>query len=109
MNHVQAQKLISLCGRKPLILPYIVGCKGRQNQSIKDANFATFSNGQDQRLVFIPPCVLMVNEDISPVGKNIDNGTSKTDSIIHRKLINSTQTVADENLLENETVRELLK
>ncbi|KAL2462840.1 C3HC zinc finger-like [Forsythia ovata] len=47
ISYYQAQKLLSLCGWEPHILPYIVDCKGGQNQSIKEANFAT-SDGQNQ-------------------------------------------------------------
>ncbi|XP_052180573.1 uncharacterized protein LOC127793860 [Diospyros lotus] len=45
VSYYQAQKLISLCGWEPRLLPYIVDCKKRRNQSIRDANFSCLSQG----------------------------------------------------------------
>ncbi|CAA3025246.1 nuclear-interacting partner of ALK isoform X1 [Olea europaea subsp. europaea] len=68
--YYQAQKLISLCGWEPHVLPYIVDCKGGQNQSIKDANFAAF-NRQNQRISVYSLCPdgnVKANEDSEASG-----------------------------------------
>ncbi|CAK7323147.1 unnamed protein product [Dovyalis caffra] len=36
-KHLQAQKLISLCGWEPRVLPYAVDCNGRPTQPVKDS------------------------------------------------------------------------
>ena len=43
LKHVQAQKLISLCGWKPRSLPYVVDSKDRQCKSAKDVNHLDLS------------------------------------------------------------------
>ncbi|XP_038993523.1 uncharacterized protein LOC120117302 [Hibiscus syriacus] len=48
--YYQAQKLISLCGWEPRLLPYVVDCKDGQNQFAKDAEILSLPQGADYGL-----------------------------------------------------------
>lgn len=51
LKHLQAQKLVSLCGWEPRALPYVVDCKDRSTQLVKDSDvrdsYQMVINGQN--------------------------------------------------------------
>ncbi|KAL9334970.1 hypothetical protein Peur_072151 [Populus x canadensis] len=56
LKHLQAQKLDSLCGWEPRALPYVVDCKDRSTQLVKDSDvrdsYHMLINGQNPSIRF---------------------------------------------------------
>nr|DAD35221.1 TPA_asm: hypothetical protein HUJ06_005861 [Nelumbo nucifera] len=78
--YYQAQKLISLCGWEPRLLPYVVECKDLASQSAKDAQLSRYSpqivNGHGSGIVIYPRSsddeVTQVDNDSPTLGHQSD-------------------------------------
>lgn len=64
--YYQAQKLISLCGWEPRLLPYIVDCKDVQNQSMKDGTLPDLSAASNAITVYSSRTAENVEANQSP-------------------------------------------